>query len=224
VELNYKNYLLKKLDGKDKQELCNLFGGLKDGTSVHIINPRYILPKEVLENYNERDEFDFYNILPASRWKDEKLAYLTLHSGFLDSKVSGDVAAFMKRVKADLEYVGDAYRVKNPELNFVAVEDFMKEDFVNARRSTFRHFSMVRGLIKMKWEDGLNVAFNPDYARVKEERCRNPFARLWGTADNTTPDYLFASQKLIDERQGQSRQLHTSVFDITDRAQQELTF
>jgi hypothetical protein len=213
MELRYKNYRLDRVNKEDGMELRNFFGGIKNGCSAYILNPKYILPEDVLDAYRETNELDFYDILPAEKWADEKTAYMTMYPGFFDSNVSNDLTTFMKRIKHDLEYIGDTYRVKNPQLNFVTVEDLKQKTFTK-RAAKVKHFSMVRGLMQMRWEDGLNIAVNPDYAKAKMERFQNSFALYLDETDSNDPKYLLASQKLIDERQKGSRKLHTSIFDL----------
>lgn len=212
MELKYKNYQLEKLNKEDRKELRNFFGGLKDRCSAYILNPKYILPEETLDTYRETNELDFYDILPAEKWADDRTAYMTMYTSFFDSAVSNDVTTFMKRAKRDLEYIGYTYRVKNPQLNFVTVEDLVQLHHTR-NTSKVRHFSMVRGLIKMKWEDGLNIAVNPDYAKAKMERLQNSFTMSLDETDGEDPKYLFTSQRLINERM-KGGKLHTSIFDL----------
>jgi hypothetical protein len=216
MKLQYKNYQLAKVTDQDRRELRNFFGGIKDNCSVRILNPKHILPENALDTYREKNELDFYDILPANQWTNEKLAYMLLHCGFLDSKVSKDITTFMKMAKHDLEYIGDAYRVKNPQLNFVTVEDLQRFNY-RKNKEKVSHFSMVRGLIKMRWEDGLNIAVNPDYESAKMKRFNSGFALALDETDGRDPEYLLASQKLIDERQRGVKKLHNSIFDLKEQ-------
>jgi hypothetical protein len=211
MELRYKNYRLTRANEREHIELRNFFGGIKNGCSVRILSPKHILPEEVLDNCRETNELDFYDILPASEWADEKLSYCVMHHSFSDSEVAGDITNFMKMAKHDMEYISDAYHVKNPQLNFVTVEDLQRRHRTgNAKKA--QHFSMVRGLIKMRWEDGLHIAVNPDYHRAKMGQVKSGFA-LSSDETGDGPKYLFASQKLIDERM-RGTKLHTSIFDL----------